>query len=425
MPRSELKELQAKRLKQVAKKVYERVKFYHDVFDSIGVKPEELSPENLKKLPFTTKAHLRTNYPYGFLAVEKDEIAEIHMTSGTTGTPVVNYYTLSDIENWGEISARSLSAAGVRKGDVIQITPSFGLFTGGFGFYYGARKIGAFIIPTGPGNSKRQIEIMKTFGTKAVTAVASYMIRLTEVALEMGIDPKKELSVRSAIIGSEPSTKEMKDRLREIWGLDVFDIPGMTETYGPGMGIDCYIHDGLHVWEDHYYFELIDPKSGEVIENPEEKGELVVTTLTKDAMPLIRYRTGDLTYFMDDATHECGRTHRRIGYISGRTDDMIKFRGVNVWPSAIESVLAEEHDVGFEYQIILTTTKGLDDMLIKVESKTPLPEENKTRLAKRLEEKIKEKLLFEAKVEIVNPGILPRVEVGKARRVVDERTRTL
>lgn len=427
LPRDELKKIQLQRLKEILLKVYYNVDFYHRMFHKFGLKPEDIKDINdLKKLPFTTKDDLRNNYPYGLLAVPKDELVEVHMTSGTTGIPTPNFLTIKDIEIWSELIARSLFMGGLRKTDIFQITPSFSLFTGGFSFFYGARKIGSFIIPTGPGNTKRQIELMKELGTTAFSSTVSYAIRLTEVAREMGIDPKEKLSVRKIYMGSEISTSELKQRLSEIWGADVYDAYGQTETYGgPSVGMDCPIHDGIHVWEDHFIIEIIDPNTGEIIEDPEEKGELVITTLTKDALPLIRYRTRDLTFIYDDRVHECGRTHRRIGSIIGRSDDAIKYHGVLFWPSYIESLLLRYRELSENYQIELFTKDYIDQMIIKIEPRVKIDNSQKYRLERLIEEELRKNFFFSAKVEIVDPNTLPRYETGKAKRVIDMREKKL
>jgi Coenzyme F390 synthetase len=424
LPKEDIREIQLRRLREVVERVYTNVGFYNTKLKALGLHPSDVSSlSDLVRLPFTTKADIRSNYPFGLLATPKNQVVEVHMSSGTTGVPTPNYLTLKDVENWSEVSARSLTAAGLTREDVFQITPSLGLFTGGFGFFYGARKIGAFIVPTGAGNTKRQVEIMRELGTTSISAIASYLNRLTEVAHEMGVDPARDLGVRRAIIGSEPFSEEFRARMSKTWAMDIYDIPGMTETYGPGMGIDCYLHDGLHIWEDHYLIEVVDPKTGEPVTKSEERGELVVTTLTKDAMPLLRYRTGDITYLYDDGECECGRTHRRIGRISGRVDDMIKFRGVNFWPSYIESLILRHPDLSEEYVLEVTSQSGLDEMILKVESKRILDPAERRRLENELKETINKHFYFTPTVMVVDPKTLPRVEVGKAKRFVDKRVR--
>ncbi|BBD72053.1 phenylacetate-coenzyme A ligase [Sulfodiicoccus acidiphilus] len=426
MNRSKLEEIQGERLRELVKRLYESVPFYRRKLKGAGIDPSDVRGlPDLRKLPFTSKDELRENYPFGLLAVPKSELVEVHMTSGTTGIPTPNFLTLKDVETWGELIARSLYMGGLRKGDVFQITPSFSLFTGGFSFFYGARKIGSFIVPTGPGNSKRQIELMKELGTTSFASIVSYAVRLTEVAREMGIDPSRDLGVRRIFMGSEMSTPQLKRRLMEAWSADVFDAYGQTETYGgPSVGLDCHLHDGIHVWEDHFLVEIVDPKTGEPVGN-EEKGELVVTTLTKDAMPLLRYRTRDITFIYDAVEHDCGRTHRRIGWIEGRTDDMIKYRGVNFWPSFIESIILKYDELSEHYQVELFSERGSEYMVIKIEAKNVLQEGERRRLSHLIEDELRRRFMFEAKVEITEPHVLPRFETGKAKRVIDNRERKI
>ncbi len=423
MSRDELERLKLERLKWTVRHAYENVRFYREAMRERGITPDDIKTlDDLRKLPFTDKETLRATYPFGLLAVPKSELVEIHMTSGTTGTPTVGLYTMNDIEVWAEVMARSLYMSGLRKEDVFQITPSFGLFTGGFGFYYGARKIGAFIVPTGAGNSRRQIQLMRDLGTTMICAVVSYVLRLTETAYEMGVDPARDTKVRKGVFGSEMWTVEMRQRIARAWDMDVYDIYGFTELCGPGVANDCYLHDGLHLWEDHFLVEVIDPKTGEPV-GPEERGELVFTTLTKEAMPLIRYRSRDISRIYDARTCDCGRTHLRIERITGRIDDMVKVRGVAIWPSAVESILMKFPELGIEYQITLTREKGLDVMKLTVELASPdVPEAKRKELAERIRREIAENLMVDPVVELVNPMTLPRQEVGKAKRVIDMRT---
>ncbi len=422
MPRKEIEAVQDRQLRWTVKHAYENNVFYRKKFEEAGVRPEDIKTvDDTSKLPFTTKDELRTLYPYGILAVPRTEVLEIHATSGTTGVPTLGFYTKNDIEVWAEVSARSLTMSGLTKNDILQITPSFGMFTGGFGFYYGARKVGAMIIPTGAGFSKRQIQYMLDFGTTMVCAVVSYILRLTETAYEMGVDPKRDTKVRKGVFGSEMWTKEMKKRVAEAWDMDVYDIYGFTELCGPGVANDCYIHDGLHLWEDHFFVEVIDPKTGEPVE-PEEKGELVFTTLTKEASPMIRYRSRDISYIYDSETCDCGRTHKRLGFISGRVDDMIKVSGVAVWPSAVEAVLLKYPELGVEYQIVVRRESGLDRMKVVAELGRDSKDVDVKNLRRRLEEDLRETLMTSVDVELVEPMTLPRQEVGKAKRVLDQRS---
>ncbi|MEM1541904.1 MAG: phenylacetate--CoA ligase [Ignisphaera sp.] len=416
MNRSDLVELQLKRLKMQVHRLFSTAGYYRRKMKELGVSPDDIkSLDDLKKLPFTTKDDLRELQPFDHMVVPLEEVVEVHGTSGTTGEPVFMYYTARDIENWSEIMARSLASAGLTKKDILQITPSFSLFTGGFGFFYGARKIGAFIVPTGPGFSRRQIYVMMKLGTTMIAGVANYALRLAEVAYEMGIDPAKDTKVRKGVFGAEMWSDSLRKKIEKIWDMETFDIYGMAELYGPGTAIDCQYHLGLHVWEDHYLVEVIDPKTGEPLE-PEEKGELVVTTLTKDAVPLIRYRTRDITRILDTKSCSCGRTHIKIDRIQGRTDDMFIINGVNIWPSAIEAVLFKYPFIGNEYQIIVKKSNGGDKLLIKVESIRNLTEQEKEVLGKKLQYEIKETVLVTPDIEIVDPNTLPRSE-GKAKRL--------
>ncbi|MEM1955382.1 MAG: phenylacetate--CoA ligase [Candidatus Caldarchaeum sp.] len=422
MPRREIEALRDQRLRWTVKHAYENNLFYRRRLDSAGVSPDDVkTASDLRKLPFTTKDDLRSLYPYGILAVPRTEILEVHATSGTTGVPTLGFYTQNDIDVWGEVAARSLTMSGLTKKDILQITPSFGMFTGGFGFYYGARRVGAMVVPTGAGFSRRQIQYMIDFGTTMVCAVVSYALRLTETALEMGVDPRRDTQVRKGVFGSEMWTKEMKKRVAEAWDMDVYDIYGFTELCGPGVANDCHLHDGLHLWEDHFYAEVVDPKTGESVE-PEERGELVFTTLTKEASPVLRYRCRDISYLYDSTSCDCGRTHRRIGYISGRVDDMIKVSGVSIWPSAVETVLLKYPELGVEYQIIVSREDGRDRVRVVAELSRDVKQADLNRLRRKLEEDLHETLMTGVEVELVEPMTLQRQEVGKAKRVLDMRS---
>jgi phenylacetate-CoA ligase len=414
--RDVIERLQLERLREVVHRVYSNNYYYRKKMKERGVAPEDIKTlKDIEKLPHTTKEDLREAQPFGYLITHFENVVEVHGTSGTTGEPVFVYYTNVDIENWGEIMARSLAAAGLTKRDVLQITPSFSLFTGGFGFYYGARRIGATIVPTGPGYSKRQIYVMQKLGATMLAGIANYAIRLAEVAFEMGIDPAKDTKVRKGVFGAEMWSDSLRRKVEQIWDMETFDIYGMAELYGPGVAIDCQYHDGLHVWEDHFIVEVIDPKTGEPVEL-EEKGELVFTSLTKDAMPLIRYRTRDISRLLDQSTCDCGRTHKKIDRIQGRTDDMFIINGVNIWPTAIESILMANPLVGNEYQVIVEKKHSEDMLIIRVESASKLSEEDKRILAKKLAYDLRETIIVTPVVEVVDPGTLPRFD-GKAKRV--------
>lgn len=421
--RSEIEENQSRLFRLAVHQAFENSLFYKQYFKRLAMKPEDVHSikELQEKKFFTTKEDLRKNYPFGMLAIPRLGLAEMHATSGTTGTPTLGLHSAKDLDDWGEIAARSLVMSGLSKGDVFQITPSLGMFSGGFGFYHGGRKVGATIVPASAGFSKRQIQFMVDFGTTMFCAIVSYAFRLAEVAEDMGIDLKKQTKARKGIFGSEIWTREMKKKLANTWDMDPYDIYGFTELYGPGVGNDCRIHDGLHIWEDYFLVEVIDPKTLEPL-GPEEEGELVFTTLRKEAMPLIRYRSRDISSLFDSLSCDCGRTHRRYKEITARSDDMIKVSGVNFWPSQIESVLLKEDEVGPEYRIKISKTGSSDRMIVEIESKEKILDRSKKEvLSKKLAKDLHDRLLFSPEVIVVDPNSLPRVEVGKTTRISDER----
>lgn len=422
-----MRQIQKRRFNQTLELAYNNSPFYRKAFDQAGITPGVIKDiEDLQKTGFfTTKEDLRAAYPFGMLAIPRERVVEMHASSGTTGTPTLGLHTSKDLDDWGEISARSLVMSGLEQKDIFQITPSLGMFSGGFGFYHGARKVGATIVPAGAGFSKRQIQFMIDFGTTMFSAIVSYAFRLSEVAHEMGIDPAKDTNVRKGIFGSEIWTKQLKQRISRIWDLEPYDVYGLTELYGPGVGNDCRIHDGLHIWEDYFLVEVIDPKTGDPVGH-EEEGELVFTTLTKEAMPLIRYRSRDISKLYASNSCECGRTHRRYEQIKARSDDMLKVSGVNFWPSEVESVLLKEYEVGPEYRIRISRINAMDRMSIEVESREHI-ENQKLResIAKKLSAELQNVLLFSPEIAIVDPNSLPRIEVGKMIRVFDERERSL
>ena len=369
LSRAEIEQNQSKLFKETIHHAYQNSQFYRKSFQQASLAADDIkSIGDLQNINFfTTKDDLRKTYPFGFLSVPLSQVAEIHATSGTTGIPTLGFHTKKDLSDWGKIAARSLTMSGLHEGDVFQITPSFGMFSGGFGFYHGAREIGATIVPSSSGFSKRQLQFMKDFGTTMFAAIVSYAFRLAEVAEEIGFDLKKDAKVRKGIFGSETWTKESKRRLANTWDLEPFDVYGFTELYGPGVGSDCRVHDGLHIWEDYFLVEVINPKTGEVL-GPEEEGELVFTTLRKEAMPLIRYRSRDISFLLDSLSCDCGRTHRRYSEIKGRTDDMLKISGINFWPSQLESILLKEDQLGPEYRIKIERVNSMDALTVEVES---------------------------------------------------------
>lgn len=417
-----LREIQLQRLKEIVKRVYEKVPFYRKKFDEAGIKPEDIrSLEDIKYLPFTSKNDMREAYPFGLFAVPLSEIVEIHTSSGTTGKPVVAGYTVKDIALWAEVMARCLIMVGATKDDIVQIAYGYGLFTGGLGFHYGAQKIGATVVPASAGNTKRQIELMKDFGTTFIACTPSYALYLAEYAKEeMGID-LSTLKLRIGSFGAEMWTEEMRREIERRMGIKAYNVYGLTEIIGPGVAHECSAQQGLHVWEDHFYPEIIDPETGEPLPEGQE-GELVLTSLTREGMPMIRFRTRDITTLHREKC-ACGRTLARIERIKGRSDDMIKVRGVMIFPYQIEQAILEVQGVEPHYQIILTRPHYLDEVEVQVEmSKEIFSDDVKTieTLRKRLEKKIEQTVGVRVKVTLVEPKSIPRSE-GKAKRIIDKR----
>ncbi|NOZ58045.1 MAG: phenylacetate--CoA ligase [Euryarchaeota archaeon] len=414
----ELEELQLRRLRAIVDYCYRNSRFYRSKLKEAGVHPGELRRlEDLARLPFTTKEDLRENYPFGMLAVPREEVVRIHASSGTTGKPTIVAYTKKDISTWAELMARVLTCAGVTKRDTIQLIYNYAFFTGGLGFHYGAERVGAAVIPSGVGNSERQLLTMRDLEVTAFSSTPSYALYLAEFARERGIDVG-EFSLRTGIFGAEPW---MRQRIEEAYGIKAYDNYGLSELCGPGVAVECDARQGLHVWSDHFLLEVIDPESGEVL-GPGEKGELVFTTLTKEAMPLLRYRTRDISMLIDEPC-ECGRTHPRIARLMGRSDDMLIIRGVNVFPSQVEHVLLQFPEVAEHYQIVVDRRRSMDVLRVKVEVTERIfrgePEEL-LRLKRELEEKLRSVLGIRAEVTFVEPGTIPRSR-GKAQRVVDLR----
>ncbi len=419
MPRNKIKELQLKNLKKTVKQVYENVPFYQKKFRELNIRPEDIKTlDDIRKLPLTTKNDLRDNAPFGMMATSLDKCIELHASSGTTGTPVTVCYTPNDIEVWSEVMARCLSMSGLTKKDVFQNPIPYGTFTGAFGFHYGAQKVGALVIPSGMGQSERQIKLMEYYGTTFISGVASYAMRLSQVALDMGIDTKK-LKVRNGLFGAEMFTPGLKKRIMDIWDMDVHDIYGLTEMCGPGVSTDCDQHDGLHLWEDHFLIEILDPVTLEPV-GPEEEGEVVLTTLTKEGMPLLRYRTRDIAKLYDQKVCECGRTHVKHTPIKGRSDDMIIIRGTNIYPGQIESVLMKHNEVGGNWRMVLTTEDDVDQLTVEVESKTVLSQVEQIALEEKLKNEIKSVIVFTPRVTVLPPNGIPQ-EGLKAKRVLDNR----
>ncbi|MDP3066535.1 MAG: phenylacetate--CoA ligase, partial [Methanobacteriaceae archaeon] len=370
MQHDKREELQLKRLQEVVKRAYEDVPYYKKRLDEAGVKPEDIkSLEDIQKLPFTTKKDLRESYPFGMFAVPRREIVEVHTSSGTTGKPVVSGYTKGDLDLWAEVMARGLTMFGADEDDIIQNTHGYGLFTGGFGVHYGAQNIGCTVIPISTGQTKRQIEIMQDFGASVVIFTPSYGLYLAEVAVEEGLDTKS-LNLKAVGFGAEMWTEEMRQEIQRRFHAPAYNIYGLTEIIGPGVALECPEQDGLHVMEDHFYPEIIDPNTQENL--PEgERGEMVLTTLTREGMPIIRFRTKDLTT-LRRVECSCGRTLVKMARITGRTDDMLKVRGVAVFPSQVEKALLKIDGIEPHYQIIVTRPQHLDQMEVKVEASPEL-----------------------------------------------------
>jgi len=422
LPRQALEALQLKRLQSMVARVYASVPFYRQALDKAGMGPDSVaSLEDLQRLPFTTKQDMRDSYPYGLFAAPMEEIVRIHASSGTTGKPTVVGYTHKDIDTWTELMARSLAAAGAHKGDIIHNAYGYGLFTGGLGAHYGAERLGASVIPISGGNTKRQIMIMQDFGSTVLTCTPSYSLFMAEEARAEGVD-FRNLKLRVGIFGAEPWSEAMRGEIEAKLSLAAIDIYGLSEIMGPGVAIECIeAKRGLHIWEDHFIPEVINPETGERV--PEgEKGELVITTITKQGIPLIRYRTRDIT----SITYEpciCGRTHARIARMSGRSDDMLIIRGVNVFPSQIESILVGIEGVEPHYLLIVDRKDNLDTLEIQVEVDERLfSDEVKVlqTLAKRIEKEIKDMLGVTCNAKLVEPKTIQRSE-GKAKRVIDNR----
>ena len=422
LPREALEALQLKRLMATAERVYATVPFYKKKFDECGFKPSDIkSLKDLQRLPFTTKLDLRDHYPFGLFAVPMEQVVRIHASSGTTGKQTVVGYTRRDINTWAELMARSLAASGAHKNDIIHNAYGYGLFTGGLGVHYGAEKLGASVIPISGGNSKRQIIIMQDFGSTVLTCTPSYALFLAETADEMGVDIKK-LKLRVGVFGAEPWSEKMRDEIERKLNIQAIDIYGLSEVIGPGVSIECIeAKKGLHIFEDHFIPEIIDPQTGKVLPYG-EKGELVFTTITKEAFPLLRYRTRDISVLYPQPC-KCGRTHLRMERVSGRSDDMLIIRGVNVFPSQIESVLMTIKGVEPHYLLIVDRQANLDTLEVHVEvNESVFSDEVKDlqTLGRSIEKEIKDLLGVNAGVKLVEPKTIQRSE-GKAQRVIDKR----
>ncbi len=422
MPAHELKSLQLERLRETVRLAGENVPHYKKQFADMKLKPSSITSLNdISKLPFTSKTDLRDGFPFGMFAVPQSDIVEIHTSSGTTGKPIVVGYTRSDIDLWGEVMARCLSMAGTTRDDIIQNGYGYGLFTGGLGVHYGAQKIGATVVPISAGNTKRQIEIMRDLGTTIITCTPSYALYLAESAEEEGLLPRKKIKLRAGCFGAEMWTEKMRDEIESRFKIMALNIYGLTELIGPGVANECEHKNGLHIFEDYFYPEVISPETLQTL--PEgETGELVLTTLSRVGTPMIRFRTRDITSLHREPC-KCGRTVVRMARITGRSDDMIKVRGVLIFPSQIERALLEIKDVEPQYQIVITRPHHLDELEVQVElSKKMFSDEIRhiEEFRRKIEDNIERTINLRVKVSLVEPKSLPRSE-GKAKRVIDKR----
>jgi phenylacetate-CoA ligase len=422
LPSAEIKNCQLQKLREQVKYCYDNSVFYHKKFDSVGLKPDNIQTfEDLQKIPFTVKADLKENYPYGMVAAHPDEIVEIHASSGTTGNPIVGAYTKNDIDVWQELMARSIYTAGGRRQDVIHIAYGYGLFTGGFGLHYGAQKVGARIVPIGGGMTQRQITLMKDLDVTILACTPSFAVYLAETMAMEGVVPKRDLKLRRGIFGAEPWSQQIRQRIEAELGIEAFDIYGLTELCGPGVSVECPEHNGLHVWEDQFIVETIDPDTGESLPDGQE-GELVFTALGKTGMPILRYRTRDISKVTREKC-ACGRTHARMLRVTGRSDDMLIVRGVNVFPSQIEFAVMQFPELATQYLIVLDRPGALDTFLVRVEL-TEQAQNNPQLDIKKLKINIQKRIHIitglSADIEVVKPNELPRTE-GKAKRVLDLR----
>ncbi|MCU0798946.1 MAG: phenylacetate--CoA ligase [Candidatus Thermoplasmatota archaeon] len=413
----EIKELQLERLKKQVKRTYKNVPMYRKRFDEAGIKPSDIKElSDISKLPFTYKDDLRDHYPYGIRAVPIERLNRIHASSGTTGIPTVVSYTSKDLDTWSNLMARCYSCAGVTENDLIQNAYGYGLFTGGLGFHMGAERLGALVIPTATGNTKRQIKMMKDMGSTVICCTPSYAVFLIESLTEEGVDPS-DLKLRIGMFGAEPWSEETRHHIQSSLNIRAQDLYGMSELYGPGVAVECERQDGLHIWADEFLIETIDPDTQEVLP-PGTRGEMVFTMLTREAMPLLRYRTKDLAVINWEKC-ACGRSHPRVMRIRGRSDDMLIVGGVNVFPSQIEDVLMSIDELGEQFQIILETDR-LDHLNVQVEVSPAHWGVAEKVLAGKVEEALQATLTLRARVELVAPGTIPRTE-GKAKRVIDKR----
>jgi len=421
MSSSEMRKLQSERLKELVNKVYQNVEFYRKKMDEKGIRPSDIrSIDDISKLPFTNKTDLRDNYPFGLFAAPMKEIVRIHASSGTTGKPTTVGYTKKDIENWQEVLARCLIMSGVTPEDIVQVSFGYGLFTGGLGIHYGAENVGCTVVPISAGNTRRQLQLMSDFGSTVLACTPSYALHLADAMSEFGYS-LSDMKLKTGVFGAEPFSENMRLELEKKWGIKAFDIYGLSEIMGPGVANDCEFHDGLHIHEDHFFPEVVDPKTKEPLPDGQQ-GELVFTTLTKEGIPLLRYNTHDLTTLTRERC-ECGRTLVRMKKITGRSDDMLIIRGVNLFPSQIEQVLLEMRETSAHYMLYVDRENNLDILELKVElDETKMVDTIKDlmSLSRKIEHSLHSALGLSVKVTLVEPKSIPRSE-GKAVRVIDNR----
>jgi len=420
--REDLEKLQLSRLKETLRRVYSFSSFYKNLFKKEGLTSSKIkSLKDLPLIPFTTRKDLRENFPYGLLSIPLNEVVRMHTSTGTTGKPKAVFFSRNDINRSAELITRSIRMTGAKKGDVFQNMMGYGLFTGGLIFHYGAERLGLLVIPAGAGNTERQIELMCDFKTTVIHITPSYALYLADVMEEKGFSPGEDFNLRILYLGAEPYSEKTREKIERIFAADAYNSYGLSEMNGPGVAFECRYKEGMHLWEDNFIMEIINPSTGESLKEGEE-GELILTSINKEAMPILRYRTGDLTYIYPEKC-ECGRVHRRISRIKGRVDDMLIIRGVNVFPSEVERILMNLSEVGRNYQILLDREKGLDKMRVRVEIKRDFFNGSLDHLKKveaKVRTKLKDELMVTPEIELLEPSSLPRT-TGKAKRVIDRR----
>jgi phenylacetate-CoA ligase len=423
LTRGELEKLQNARLQETVARVYGNVPFYQNKFKELGITPHDIkSIHDISKLPFTKKQDLRDNYPFGLFAVKQDAVVRIHSSSGTTGKPTVVGYTKSDMDVWNEVMARVFTMCGVNSEDTVHNAYGYGLFTGGLGVHNGAETVGATVVPSSGGFTSRQLLLMKDFGATVLTSTPSFALHLAETAQNEGYDLKNDFKLKCGIFGAEPTSEGLKEEVSRVWGIKYYEVYGLSEIIGPGVSNSCCESKDLHIFEDHFYPEIINPETGEVLQDG-EKGELVITSLTKQALPIIRYRTGDITS-LDRTPCRCGRTHVRMKSVMGRADDMLIVNGVNVFPSQVEHVLANIDGISLNYQIIADKKGYLDILEVMVEVTEQMPLDSigaLEKLQKDIQAALLNNLYINAKIKLVEPRSIER-SMGKAVRVIDKRS---